>query len=161
MRQVRSYRDGDAKVLGEVFHKAIRGATEAYGAEGVAAWSPAPPTGEAWAERLGAADTVLCEEDGKVLGFMSLVPETGLLDLAFVLPEVARSAVASGLYAVLEGRARARGQERLTTEASLLAEPFFSRLGWQVVKRQRVERRGVLLKNCVMEKRLSSGRAAA
>ena len=138
MRQIRSYRPGDAEALGEVFHRSIRdGAVGAYGRAAVEAWSPAPPKGDAWERRLERADTVLAEENGTILGFMTMRSDTGLLDLAFVLPEAVRSGVASALYAVLEGRARARGLSHLTTEASLLAEPFFARLGWRVVQRQR------------------------
>ena len=55
---------------------------------------------------------------------------------------------------MLEGRARALGLTRLDTEASLLAEPVFLRLGWQVIKRQDVVRRGVSLRNAWMEKKL-------
>ena len=162
MLNVRSFQAGDAEALGRVYHHAIReGAVEAYGAAAVRAWSPEAPSGANWAERLATAETVVAEAEGTPVGFMSLVPETGLIDLAFVLPEAARSGVASALYAVLEGRARATGLACLTTEASLLAEPFFAVQGFQVVARQEVERRGVMLKNCRMEKRLAAGEAAA
>ena len=154
--EVRSYRDGDANALGEVFHRSVReGAVSRYDAAQVAAWSPDVPSGEAWAARLAGAETVVATEGGLPVGFMSL-DVAGYLDLAFVVPEVMGRGVADALYAVLEGRARVAGQVCLTTEASLLAEPFFARHGWRVVARQEVERRGVTLKNARMEKRLEA-----
>ena len=154
--EVRSYRDGDADALGEVFHRAVReGASGLYDAEQVAAWSPEAPTGVGWAARLAGAETVVATEGDVTVGFMSMDGD-GYLDLAFVVPEAMGRGVADALYAVLEGRARASGRLRLSTEASLLAEPFLVRHGWRVVARQEVERQGVTLKNARMEKRLEA-----
>ncbi len=152
---VRSYVPGDAAGLGRIFHRAVQeGAASAYSEGERAAWSPEPPAGESWQVRLAEAVTVVAERDGETVGFMSLIPERRYVDLAFVLPEAMGKGVAPALYAVLEGRARAAGLTYLTTEASLLAEPFFARQGFRVVKRQRVLRRGERLRNCVMEKAL-------
>ncbi|MDJ0639405.1 MAG: GNAT family N-acetyltransferase [Paracoccaceae bacterium] len=155
--EVRTFETRDAEALGMVFHRAVReGARARYGDTQTLAWSPAPPSGKAWAARLGAADTVVAEKDGEALGFMT-VDEGGYLDLAFVVPEVMGQGVADTLYAVLESRARARRVARLTTQASLLAEPFFARHGWSVTRRQEVEMRGVVLQNAWMEKPLRVG----
>ncbi len=159
---VRSYAEGDAIVLGEVFYRAVHeGAARRYSPEECAAWSPRPPASRAWEARLAEAETVVAERDGMPVGFMSLNPARGYLDLAFVSPDVMGTGVAWLLYAVLEGRARAAGLERLETEASHLAEPFFLRQGWQVVRRQSVERNGVILSNAVMEKAFGPKEAAA
>lgn len=152
---VRSFAPSDAKALGEVFHRAVHeGASVRYTPEECAAWSPAPPSSRMWQDRLAGAETVVAETPAGPVGFMSLDLSRGYLDLAFVLPEAMGRGVAAALYAVLEGRARAAGLMRLTTEASLLAEPFFARQGWQLVARQQVERHGVLLRNALMEKTL-------
>jgi len=154
---IRSYRSPDAKALGEVFHRAVHeGAAGKYSPEECAAWSPEPPVSHAWAARLGEAETLVAETPGGLVGFMSLVIDRAYLDFAFVAPEVMGKGVAAALYAVLEGRARAKGLTVLSTEASLLAEPFFLRQGWRLVERQEVERRGVMLKNAVMEKDLTA-----
>lgn len=152
---VRSYAPGDARALGEVFHRAVHeGASRRYTPAECNAWSPRPPASRLWEARLADAETVVAETPEGPVGFMSLDPARGYLDLAFVVPEAMGRGVAAALYAVLEGRARAAGLVRLTTEASLLAEPFFARHGWRLVARQEVERHGVLLRNAVMEKTL-------
>jgi putative acetyltransferase len=152
---VRSFADGDAPALAGIFHRSVHeGAAARYTPEECAAWSPEVPDTRSWELRLAEADTVVAELPDGPVGFMSLDMGRAYLDLAFVLPEVMGRGIAGVLYAVLEGRARARGLSRLETEASLLAEPFFARHGWRLVRRQKVERLGVLLSNAVMEKPL-------
>lgn len=151
---VRSFEPKDADALGRVFYRAVReGAAQRYSAAQVAAWSPEPPSGDIWRDRLSHSDTVVADREGQALGFMTL-DQNGYLDLAFVVPEAMGSGVSDAIYAVLEGRARSRGLEALTTQASLFAEPFFVRQGWCVVRRQEVEIGGVVLNNAWMEKRL-------
>ena len=151
---VRSFAAEDADALGSVFYRAVReGAAARYSDDQINAWSPAPPSGEAWQTRLSDADTVVAVQDDAPVGFMTL-DDKGYLDLAFVVPEAMGEGVSDAIYAVLEGRARARGIATLSTQASLLAEPFFARFGWQVTRRQEVEIRGVVLKNAWMEKSL-------
>lgn len=152
---LRSYRPADAIGLASLYHRAVReGAAGKYDAAQRQAWSPDVPTDAVWRARVEEAATVVAERDRTLLGFMTLDLETGYLDFAYVAPEVMGQGVASALYAVVEGRARVRGHVRLETEASLLAEPFFLRHGWRVVRRQEVERGGVAIPNAVMEKRL-------
>ena len=159
---IRSYAPGDARPLAEIFHRAVHeGTASHYSPEERAAWSPEVPLTRSWELRLAEAETVVADTPGGPVGFMSLDPARAYLDLAFVLPEVMGKGVSGALYAVLEGRARVRGLTRLETEASLLAEPFFRRQGWRVVRRQTVERLGVCLSNALMEKTLKGKEAAA
>lgn len=157
---VRSYHQGDAEALGQVMFDAIRtGASTRYGAAACEAWCPRPPTGEDWAAKLAAQDCVVAERARGVLGFMSLT-EDGLLDLAFVLPEVMGTGVADALYAVLQGRALATRKRILRTQASLMARGFFLRHGWREVGHELVERSGpegtVPLQRFAMDKDLRS-----
>lgn len=152
---IRSYRPSDADALARVFFRAVHeGAAARYSAEERTAWLPEPPDGPDWHARLAHAECVVAETAEGPVGFMSLVMPERLIDLAFVLPKVMGSGVAARLYAVVEGRARAAGIAELTTEASLLAQPFFARQGWSLVRHQRIERAGVVLRNAVMTKRL-------
>ncbi|HID67649.1 MAG TPA: GNAT family N-acetyltransferase [Roseibacterium sp.] len=152
---IRPYRPADAIGLATLFHRAVReGAAEKYDCEQRQAWSPEPPTNAGWRARVEEAETIVAERDGRLLGFMTLDMDSGYLDFAYVAPEVMGQGVAAALYAVIEGRARVKGLPRIDTEASLLAEPFFRRRGWQLIKRQQVERCGVKIPNAVMEKRL-------
>ena len=159
---IRSCAEGEAPALAQVFHRAVHeGAATRYTQDERMAWSPDVPAGASWEERLGGSETVVAEQAGRPVGFMSLDMSRGYLDLAFVAPEVMGRGVAALIYAVVEGRARSAGLTRLTAEASLLAEPFFRRQGWRVVKRQNVERLGVELSNTLMEKDIAAREAVA
>lgn len=152
---IRSYEPDDAIPLGRIYFRAVReGTTGHYSAEQRAAWAPHAPASAVWRRRLSHGETVVAEQDGHSVGFMTLLPESGLVDLAFVLPEVMGQGVAAALYAMLENRARAAGLQKLTTEASETARPFFARQGFQVLERQELVRDGVPLHNYRMEKRL-------
>ena len=143
----------EAGTLAQLFWRAVREGHSPYDEAARAAWAPECPTAEDFAARLTGLETLVAEQDGLV-GFMSLGAD-GYLDLAFVLPDHRGTGVADRLYSVLEGRARARRQTRLTTHASLMAQPFFARHGWQILAPDPVMRRGVLLDRTVMEKRLN------
>ena len=54
----------------------------------------------------------------------------------------------------IRGQGKGKGELVVTTHASITARPFFEKRGYHVVKEQQVERRGVVLINYVMIKRL-------
>ena len=156
---IRSFVAEDAPALARIYHRAVQeGAAPKYSGAQRHAWSPAPPTGADWAKRLGAADTLVAERDGQPVGFMSRVGAE--LDLAFVLPEERGRGTADALCEMLETRACADGIVALTTHASLMAEPFLARRGWQVTDRETVERHGVQLQRAAMVKALGRETAA-
>ena len=153
---IHRFRAGEGDRLGQLFHRSVReGTAGAYDAAQRAAWSPEPPQGPAWEGRLAAAITLVAWAGRDAVGFMTLDPETGYLDLAFVAPEMQGQGVAAMLYGVLERCARRRGVERLTADASELARGFFLKQGWQDGPRQQIERKGVGLHNYRMAKPLT------
>ncbi|MEV8468624.1 GNAT family N-acetyltransferase [Fluviibacterium sp. DFM31] len=157
MTRIRPYVAADAPALRGIFTEAVQvGARAQYSAAQRDAWSGAaqhcPPD---WGDRLGDHLTFVAEQDGDPVGFMTLGRD-GHLDLAFVLPQVMGQGVADALHDRILAEAQARGLSRLTTEASLRAQPFFRRMGWRLVAHQTVEIRGQRLDNAVMEKPLQA-----
>jgi len=146
----------DFDCLGQLFHRAVRqGARHKYSADQVAAWSPDPPSGQTWHDRLATGEVFVALEDDTHVGFMTLVTNAALLDFAYVLPDRMGAGIAASLYAVLECRARSLKLPALSTDASDLARPFFLKQDWQVEKRQMLVRRGVTLHNWRMTKTLN------
>ena len=158
---VRDATPEDTATLADIFFRAVREGATAYSEAERIAWVAEPVPVDVWAERIEGLDTVVAEEDGALLGFMSLRAEDGYLDLAFVLPEWHGKGVAERLYCVLEGRARAAGSRRLTTHASRMARPFFARMGWQVVAREEREKNGQVLERFAMDKVLEPSTSAS
>lgn len=83
---------------------------------------------------------------GRILGFGDMTAD-GYLDRLFVHREAQGRGIASALCAALECRCSA---SEFTVHASRTAQPFFQGRGYQVVREQQVERRGVLLTNFLM-----------
>lgn len=149
--RIRRFRETDAAATARVFYDSIHNATRAfYDAAQRQAWAPRIPDTDAWRARIAPQIAFVAERDGAVIGFMTLRSD-GHLDLAFVAPDTVGQGVAKALYDAILAAAFAAGMRRLTTEASLLARPFFARQGWTVLREEAVERDGVRLTRFQME----------
>lgn len=120
-----------------------------------AAWAPQPPDLERFQRRLAPLETLVAEMDSRLAGFLSYAP-CGHIELLFVSPDFVRRGVASALFGQTELELAASGVKELTTEASLVARPFFERQGFSIVEEQAVERNGVFLRRFAMRKTLPS-----
>jgi len=137
----------DFPALARIFYDGVHvGAAQSYTATQRAAWAPKVPADGPWRAKF-ADQAVFVAYDPNPVGFMSLVPETGFVDMAYVAPDVQGKGVAFRLHTHLTHYAQSVGISRLTTHASHVAKPFFERQGWQVEAKQSVERMGVTLEN--------------
>ncbi|NKB27247.1 MAG: GNAT family N-acetyltransferase [Rhodobacteraceae bacterium] len=158
---VRTYRADDAAACAEVFrHAVLQGAAAHYDQKQRDAWA-AGPDADSLHRRL-AAQLALVSVDtaGQVNGFFSLT-DGGLVDFAFVMPDLRGTGLADHLLERLTEAARARGLTRMTTEASLVARSFFARNGWSEERRQTVTKGDVQLDNFVMSLDLGIAESAA
>ena len=141
------YRASDCPELTRLFYDTVHSVCAGeYTPEQLDAWADGCPDLEAWDRSLSAHDTLVAEEEGRILGFGDMTAE-GYLDRLFVHREAQGRGIASALCAALEGRCSA---PEFTVHASKTARTFFQSRGYQVVREQQVERRGVLLANFVM-----------
>lgn len=144
----------DGPAAAQVFFDAVREGLRGHYTEAQRrALSGEPPGPESWRDRLWGVEGFAAEQDGRLVGFMTLAG-TGYIDLAFVAPEVLGRGVGWQLYRAVEARARELGASALTTDASRMARPFFERQGWSVITEQTVVKRGVVLTNYLMRKTL-------
>ncbi|WP_457808462.1 GNAT family N-acetyltransferase [Kushneria sp. EE4] len=157
---IRDYRAGDADITLALFQRTVREvAARDYTPAQIEAWVGGMDR-TLWAITLARQSTWLAMIDDAPAGFASL-NEHGHLDMLFVSPDHQRRGVASALLSVVEQAVRQRGIKRVTTEASLTGRPFFKARGFDVVKAQEMKRRGEVLKNFRMEKRLKAGEPGA
>jgi putative acetyltransferase len=127
----------DADVLADIMFDAVRNGESRYTEQQRAAWVPARRSGREWMERLKQQDIVVAEQGGKAVGFISLAAD-GYVDFAFIRPEAQHTGLFRQLLTHLLARATERGEHRLWTHASLMAEPAFAKLGFAVTKREQV-----------------------
>ncbi len=153
---IRSATDSDFGAIAQLFTDAIHGlAVGHYDPAQRDAWAPNPPNFDEWHRRLRSRQTLVAEDAGKLLGFISYEPN-GHIDLLFTSPTATRRGVASTLYGRAEVALLASGVKRLFTEASLVSRPFFEGKGFSVEEEQNVVRRGVMLRRYAMSKTVSN-----
>jgi putative acetyltransferase len=133
--EVRLAVPADADAVARVNERAIRlTATESYSPAQIEAWaSPVSVAGAA--AMIETTITFVGLLDGQVIGFANLVAPDGVVDYLYVDPDVGGRGVARALHAAVEAEAATRGILRLTTTASLLAAPAFTRFGYREVRR--------------------------
>ena len=150
---LRRYQPNDIDAIVALFHDTVHPVcAKDYTPEQLDAWADGRTDKSAWNQSLQAHYTLVAENGGVVVGFGDI--DGDYLDRLYVHKDCQGRGVATAIVATLEQHARETGQTRVITHASVTARPFFERRGYAVVKEQRVERKGVLLTNYVMEKTL-------
>ena len=128
---IRRYQSGDCRELAELFYNTVHG--------------------------VNCRDYTKEQPEGRITGFGDMSAD-GYLDRLYVHRDYQGKGIASALCGRMEqwirGQGKGKGELVVTTHASITARPFFEKRGYHVVKEQQVERRGVVLINYVMIKRL-------
>ena len=146
---IRPYRSADCPVLAELFYETVHAVcAQDYPPEQLDAWAPGEVDLAAWDASFLAHRTLAAVEGETIVGFADM-DGSGYLDRLYVHRDFQRRGVATALCDALEAASAA---ETFTTHASLMARPFFECRGWRVIREQTVFRRGVGLRNFVMEK---------
>ena len=147
----RAYSPEDCAGMAKLFYDTVHTVNAAdYTTEQLNAWATGEVDLDAWNVSFLAHHTVVAEHEGILIGFGDM-DESGYLDRLYVYKDYQRQGVATAICDALEGAASV---EKFITHASVTAKPFFEQRGYVAVKEQQVERRGVLLTNFVMEKKL-------
>ena len=145
--------DEDATVLAQLMFDAVREGDSPYSTAQRQAWMPHVPDSIVFADRLRTQDVAVAERHSRPVGFASLT-RSGYIDLFFILAAFRGHGVFRALYRMLEDRAVDRGMRKITTHASLMAQPNFQRMGFLIIQHEVVDREGQMLKRAEMEKRL-------
>jgi len=151
---IRPFRDGDETALRVVFHSSVHAlACKDYTAEQLDAWAPRQYDAAQWGERVRGNQPFIAEIEGHIAAYADL-QASGYIDHFFVAGAYAGRGVARALMLHVHQAAASRGITQLFADVSLTAEPFFTKCGFMVEARQRVEVRGVVLANARMCKKL-------
>ncbi|MCF2149220.1 GNAT family N-acetyltransferase [Desmonostoc muscorum LEGE 12446] len=152
--KIREYKLSDTEAILKLFYDTIHEINICdYTQEQVDAWAPKNMDYEAWHKRLQTKLPYIAEDNGEIVGFGELEAD-GHIDCFYCHSKYQRKGIGSKLLNHLENTAKLQGINRLYTEASITAKPFFQNQGFSIVREQQVERRGVWFQNYVMEKYL-------
>lgn len=148
---LREYRPSDCEEITKLFYNTVHTVNaEDYTKDQLDVWAPAAADLKQWNRTLTEHYSIVAVEDGIIAGFGD-IDETGYLDRLFVHAGYQRRGIASAIC----GRLESASPGVITTHASITAKPFFEKRGYQVVKEQQIERKGILLTNFVMKKKSS------
>lgn len=128
--------------LGQVMFDAVRQGQSLYSEPQRQAWVPEPRKGKAWVERLSSQEIIIAKVHQTDAGFMSLMPN-GYIDFAYVRPQYQGRGLFRRLYTQIEIKASQGSLKRLTTHASLMAQPAFAAVGFKLLNPETVEINGV------------------
>ena len=143
----------DHDLLADIMFDAVRNGESLYNEEQRAAWVPERRAGPDWTARLQKQDILIAEQEGRGVGFVSLA-QGGYVDFAYIRPEAQHSGLFRQLLSRIEQWALSKGERRLWTHASLMAEPAFVKLGFTVRHREQVRLGDQVFDRCEMEKNL-------
>ncbi len=145
----------DGPSAAQIYFDAVHvGAAPYYTADQRLAWGGSEPQPDRWTKVLASKTGLMAMVNETAAGFMTLEPD-GYIDFAFVDPACARRGVGSALMAGIVKMAQAAGVDRLTTEASKAARPFFAHHGFSLIDEQQIERQGETLTNYQMARVLA------
>ncbi len=145
---LRKYQPADCRELTELFYRTVHIINaKDYTEEQLNAWANGQADLEKWNKSFLEHYSIVAEEEGRIVGFGD-IDQTGYLDRLYVHADYQGRGIATAICEQLEQTVRGR----LVTHASITAKPFFEKRGYQVIKEQKVERKGIFLTNFVMEK---------
>ena len=141
--------------LAEVTFDAVRRGRSAYSELQRERWLPAVKSGEEWDNRLDTQTIFIGRSHDSIAGFMS-VDGRGYIDLAHIRPSAQGTGLFRQLFEMVERHSLTRRDPRLWVHASLMAQPAFTAMGFNIVERQTVHIGDVSLDRFEMEKHLRS-----
>ncbi|MEP1145095.1 MAG: GNAT family N-acetyltransferase [Henriciella sp.] len=151
--QLRAAGPEDYDGLGELMFDAIHNGPTRYTKAQSAAWAPEQRGGEAWAQRLSTKQVIVGVQGDQALGFMTIEPG-GYIDFAYVRPSAQGKGLFGRLYDHVQAIAIEMGEEELSTHASLMAQPAFEAMGFEIVYHETIDIDGQQLDRAHMSKTL-------
>ncbi|NJK47071.1 GNAT family N-acetyltransferase [Candidatus Gracilibacteria bacterium] len=153
---IRLFQEQDTEQIAQLFHDTVREINiRDYSLNRVKAWAPDNIYFRNWTKICSERLTYVADNEGAIAGFCEL-ELSGHIDCFYCHRNFQRMGVGSQIYSVIEAKASQLGINRLYTEASITAKPFFLHKGFSIIKEQQVECRGETLTNYTMEKILKT-----
>jgi putative acetyltransferase len=142
----------DALAIATLYHHTVKKINSRdYAPAQIEAWAGATPDEEKWRARQSDRTTFVDEHNGTIRGFAEL-EDNGHIGAVYVDADCQGEGIGSALLDEIEKEAGARGVSCLSIEASITAQPFFAKRGFETVAAQDIEYRGQIFRNYRMRK---------
>ena len=150
MINIRTHLKQDDNGLWKLKYDTIRNInTRDYSLAQVKSWAPTIKPPETWAARISAMQPFVAEINGQIVGFADLQSD-GYIDHFFCHVDFQGQGVGNALMNRIFEQAQEDHLERLYSQVSITAKPFFEHFGFEVIKQQQVDVRGQVLINYLM-----------
>ncbi|NDJ79967.1 GNAT family N-acetyltransferase [Vibrio campbellii] len=154
MITIRDFQEEDAQTLWALFFNTVRNVNRRdYTEQQVKAWAQEGFDSQLWLKKMISIQPFVAELDGVIVGYSDVQP-SGLVDHFFCHHEYQGQGVGRALMTHVLKQAAAKGLDRIYSEVSITARPFYEHMGFTVVNEQQIEVRGATLTNYVMERHL-------
>lgn len=127
-----------------------------YSPEQLQVWMAGANDIERWQNKIRDQYFLIAEERSKIIGFASITPE-GYLDTLFVHKDRQGEGIAGLLIRSLLEFAKDQQITEITTDASITARPFFEKVGFRVIRKQEINKKGISIANYKMRVSLKEG----
>jgi putative acetyltransferase len=146
--QIRFATSDDALQIGQFIYDTIRTINRKdYDELQVKTWAPDPAIYSTYEDSFA----YVADLDGLIVGFANLTND-GYLNRFYIHKDFQNQGIGTLLLNALETKAKALNLNKITTEASITAKPFFLAKGWQIEEQQTVVLRNVSFINYKMHK---------
>ena len=150
MITIRKFKIGDEDGMWNVFYSSIHQVCSSnYTDEQIQAWAPDDLDPSIWVSKMQSIKPFVAVLGEKIIGYADLQND-GKIDHFFVHGDHQAQGVGSSLMTnIIENGVN---KDKLYSEVSHTAKPFFEKCGFKVIKVQQVNMRGVELTNNIMER---------
>lgn len=147
--KIREYKSSDCNTIADLFYDTVHCINaKDYTKDQLNVWATGNVDIDEWDKSFLNNYTLVAEENGIIIGFADISNE-GYLDRLYVHKDHQNIGVATALCDRLE---KTYSVEYITTHASITSKSFFQKRGYKVIKKQFIERNGVVLINYIMKK---------
>ncbi len=117
-------------------------------------WATLSPDLDKWCQPLKDSYSLIYFERDNIIAFGNITKE-GYLDRLYVHKDHNGKGIGTLLADQLETYVTDLGLREIVTQASITARPFFEKRGYQIIKKQTVERNNQKLINFIMKKTIT------
>lgn len=141
----------DLEELQALFVETIRATcSNDYNKDQINAWTASVENIDRWNRLISHQYSIIAEIDSKIVGLAAL-DDPEYLDFLYVHKDYQRKGIANILYDEMKLESLHQGHYKLISDVSITAKPFFESKGFEVVKENKKEIRGVEITNYRMK----------
>ncbi len=142
---------GDLEVIQNLFVETIKSTcTSDYSQEQIDVWTSSIENSKKWIHKIKTQYFIVAQIEDEIVGFGALKNQN-YVDLLYVHKDHLRKGIAKQILNKLKNKAHERGHQSVSSDVSITARPFFEKNGFNVVKENEFELKGVLISNFLMK----------